>query len=97
MSRYVLTPKAREDLDAIWRYSAERWEPDQADRYLRRIGQAFAGLAEGTARGRSAQDVRPGYFRLIVASHVIYYRNGTDGCVEIVRILHGRMDVERHL
>lgn len=30
MSRYVLSPAARADLEQIWDYSSERWDDDQA-------------------------------------------------------------------
>jgi toxin ParE1/3/4 len=35
MSRYVLSPRARADLDDIWAYSAQRWGTDQAKDYIR--------------------------------------------------------------
>ena len=47
---FVLTPRARDDLDGIWDFTAEHWDVDQADRYIRRLAQAFANLAEGTVR-----------------------------------------------
>ncbi|KPQ20561.1 MAG: toxin-antitoxin system ParE family toxin component [Halomonas sp. HL-93] len=31
---YRLTPKAEDDLEAIWRYSAEAWSAAKADTYL---------------------------------------------------------------
>ena len=34
MSGYVLTPRARADLKAIWTYTADRWNSEQADRYV---------------------------------------------------------------
>ncbi|GJD57005.1 type II toxin-antitoxin system RelE/ParE family toxin [Methylobacterium dankookense] len=94
---YVLAPRARDDLDGIWDDTAERWDPDQADRYVRRLAQSFADLATGTVRGRSAEKVRPGYFRLTVTSHVAFYRIGDGGRIEVIRILHARMDAGRHL
>jgi toxin ParE1/3/4 len=94
---YGLTPLARDDLGGIWDYTAERWDADQADRYIRRLVEAFENLAAGTARGRSAETVRPGYFRLTVATHIVFYRLGDGGRIEVVRILHERMDAGRHL
>ena len=41
-------------------------------------------------------DVRPGYRRLNVEQHRIYYREVSDR-IDIVRMLHARMDVDRHL
>ena len=54
-------------------------------------------LAAGTAKSRSADDIRRGYFKLVVGSHVIFYRKGASDVIEVVRILHQQMDFDRHL
>ena len=41
MSRYVLSPAARADLEQIWDYSSERWDDDQAEEYLREVQRAI--------------------------------------------------------
>jgi len=92
---YRLRPLAEADLEGIWTYTEERWSPEQADSYVRGLLDAFAGLAAGTKVGRPA-DVREGYSKYVVGSHVIYYVQGEDG-IEVVRVLHGRMDVSRHV
>lgn len=97
MPGYVLTPRARRDLGEIWDYSAERWGAAQADRYVRLIATECAALASGRSVGRSAEAIRPGYLRRAVGSHLLFYRTRKRGGIEIVRILHQRMDVERHL
>ena len=97
MTGYVLTPRARRDLSDIWDYSAEQWGAAQADRYIRLIAAACDALATGRTKGRSAESIRLGYFRQTVGSHVLFYRARKRGGVEIVRILHQRMDVERNL
>jgi toxin ParE1/3/4 len=40
-------------------------------------------------------DIRPGYCKYHVGRHLIFYRQVSDG-LEIVRVLHDRMDVETH-
>ena len=95
-SAFRLRPKARADLEGIWLYTAEHWSPDQADIYHNRIVDILTGLASGRIQGRSAEHVREGYLKHPAGSHVIYFRPADYG-IEIVRILHGRMDVERHL
>ncbi len=92
-----LSPKARADLGRIWDDSAERWGKDQADRYIRLLAASFARLAEGSARGREADEIRKGYLRLSVGSHILFYRRGAEGGIEVIRILHQRMDFKRHL
>jgi toxin ParE1/3/4 len=41
--------------------------------------------------------VRAGCRKLAVGSHLMFHRVRDDGVIDIVRILHRRMDVARHL
>jgi toxin ParE1/3/4 len=96
MSRYLLSPRARADLDDIWNYSAQRWGTDQAEDYIRLVQKAIETVSEEPRRGRTCDEVRKGYRKYPVGSHVLIYRGGKAG-IDIVRILHNRMDFERHL
>ncbi|MGV1792651.1 type II toxin-antitoxin system RelE/ParE family toxin [Rhizobium sp. A37_96] len=93
--RYALSPLAERDLEDIWRYTVERWSVKQAETYHAEVIRAFEGLASGLNIGRHA-DVREGYFKYIVGSHVIYYLL-QDSQIAIIRVLHKRMDVNRNL
>ncbi|RVU21186.1 type II toxin-antitoxin system RelE/ParE family toxin [Methylobacterium oryzihabitans] len=95
--RIRLSAEARRDLAAIWAYSAKRWDEAQADRYVRLIAEGFENLAVGKVAGRSAEDVRPGYRKLAIGSHFVFYRISGTTTIDVVRILHQRMDVGRHL
>lgn len=92
---YRLHPLALADLEDIWSYTASRWSLEQAESYHAAIVAAFEGLSIGSKQGRPS-DVREGYFKYAVGSHLVFYRYSKDG-VDIVRILHQRMDVTRHL
>jgi toxin ParE1/3/4 len=96
MTGYVLSPAARADLDSIWDYTAETWSTDPAESYVLGIRTACEALASGLRRGRSAEDIRPGYCKLAVGSHFPFYRTTDDGLVDVIRILHQRMDVPAH-
>jgi toxin ParE1/3/4 len=96
MARYVLTPRARADLADIWRYTVQRWDPEQADRYVRDVQRAIETVARDPRKGRRCDDVRAGYLRYPVGSHVVFFRMAGDTAV-VVRILHQRMDFARHL
>ena len=97
MTGFVLSPAARADLGLIWDYTAERWGPDQAEQYVLGMRNACRELSAGTRQGRPADDVRAGYRKAAVGSHILFYRVRDDGAIDIVRILHRRMDVLRHL
>jgi toxin ParE1/3/4 len=46
--------------------------------------------------GRECPELRPGYYKYPSGSHVLFYRLITDG-IDVVRILHERMDYDSHL
>ncbi len=94
MLRY--TPEASNDLSDIWDYSARIWNADQADRYVLAIEAACEALADGAIRGRPADEYFHGYFRLRSGSHYIFYLI-RDGGVDVIRVLHERMDIARHM
>jgi toxin ParE1/3/4 len=90
-----LAPQAKSDLDEIWAYTAKQWNIDQAETYMRTLDAAFQLLAGHPRLGRSIEDIREGYFKFSVASHLLIFRVQKDQ-VEIIRILHKSSDVERH-
>jgi toxin ParE1/3/4 len=92
---YRLAPLAVEDLEEIWRYTFQRWSVEQADRYHDSIIGAFEDLVAGRAKGRPV-DIREGYEKYAVGSHLIFYRGSSAG-IDVIRILHQRMDAARHL
>ncbi|NGM46559.1 type II toxin-antitoxin system RelE/ParE family toxin [Rhodobacter sp. SGA-6-6] len=87
--------KATEDVGAIWDYSADRWGPDQAERYTAAIRDVCRALANGQKRGRPST-VRPGYMKCTSGSHIIWLRD-TGDALEVVRVLHSAQDTERNL
>lgn len=79
----------------IWDYSAHRWGPDQADHYTDAIRDACHALARGAKHGRPAE-VLPEIQKYLCGSHVIYFLDHP-ARLDVIRILHQRQDVERHL
>jgi toxin ParE1/3/4 len=94
--RVELSRRARRDLNEIWFSTFKRWGDAQADAYLRMIDKAVERLAVKPDLGLDFSHVRPGYRRLSVQRHRIFYVIGAD-LVDIRRVLHERMDVEGHL
>ncbi len=83
-------------MEDIWLYTAENWSVEQADSYHADIVRVFDQLADGKRRGRSIGDLRNGYLKYAAGSHFVFYlqRNSS---IDVIRILHRRMDAERHL
>ncbi|THV16472.1 type II toxin-antitoxin system RelE/ParE family toxin [Rhizobium rhizophilum] len=95
MRALALLPAATADLDKIWDFTAESWGVEQADNYTDEIRATCTRLASGFLRGRPV-DVRQGYLKQSVGSHIIYFWDKKDR-IEVVRILHQKQDVSRNL
>jgi toxin ParE1/3/4 len=93
--RFVLSPRAETDLDEIWDYTADRWGLDQAVTYTRDIWQRIQAVAARPAMGQECSNIRTGYYKISCGSHVLFYRLTPEG-VDVVRILHARMDYDSH-
>ncbi len=92
---YRLSPLAESDLEEIWLYTAETWSLDQADSYHRAIIKAIEGLASGRNIWQKS-NVLDGYWKYRVGKHIVFFRS-PDGFLDVIRILHERMDVNQHL
>ena len=96
MTGYVLSPLAQADMDEIWDYTDERWGIVQAKQYVRELQRAIETVARDPRRGRACDDIRPGYRKFPAGAHIIFFLPLGDR-VQIVRILHQRMDFDQHL
>jgi toxin ParE1/3/4 len=96
MAEYRLTPAAERDLEKIWIHTRQQWGVEQANRYTDTLLMTFAELVQSPKTAPTCEHIRPGYRRRSVERHMIYFRITAYG-IAIVRILHDRMDVPRHL
>jgi toxin ParE1/3/4 len=94
--RVTFSRKAKADVGNIWRYTAEQWGQNQAEIYIELIESAVAAIAADPNLGQPCDEVRAGYRRYLVGSHVMFYRL-KGSAVFVVRLLHQRMDIQRHL
>jgi toxin ParE1/3/4 len=61
-----------------------------------RYRSAIERIAAHPGRGRRCDEVREGYRRYPIVSHVVFHVERPIG-VDVIRILHQRMDSTRHL
>lgn len=94
---FRLSDQAESDFDEIGRYTKENWGIGQAEKYLTQLDQSFHVLAQTPTLGRDCSDLRAGLLSITCNRHVIFFRRDAAGTVEILRILHQRMDFQRHL
>lgn len=93
---YVISKKAISDLEEIWLYTADKWSIEQAGRYYNLIFDEIAFICKNPKTGKQMEAVRKSYRAAKVKSHLIFYKVEND-TVQIVRILHERMDIEDRL
>jgi len=97
MPTFTLTNMAKADLKEIAKFTQNRWGREQRDLYLQMLDVSFQQLAANPLKGKDCSDIRLGYRKLNTGSHVIFYRQTLTDTIEIVRILHGHMDIETRL
>ena len=97
MAEYVISELAANDLREIADYTRRMWSEEQAERYLRMLFGELARLAECPFVGRSYDEYRVGLRGRSCGKHVVLYRVLSRNKVRIVRVLHKRMDLPRHL
>jgi toxin ParE1/3/4 len=113
MPRYRLAQSARTDIARILAVSAEQWGIESRRRYAALLAAAMRKVAAdpqgpltrdrseifGGLRSlhiRHARGKGPGA-RISGPVHVLYYRAVEPDLIEIVRVLHERMEPRRHL
>jgi toxin ParE1/3/4 len=94
MIKYRLTNEAKNDLEKIWIYTYENFSIKQADKYYRLIIDEFEFIASNPYSGKSVDHIKEGYRVSKVKSHLVFYKLSIDEKIEIIRILHQRMDIE---
>ncbi|MCB4809130.1 type II toxin-antitoxin system RelE/ParE family toxin [Tamlana sp. 62-3] len=96
-NKYRISKQAIKDLDKIWIYTLNKWSKEQADRYYDLIIAEIEFIADNYLTGKSAEQTRKNYRVTNIKSHLIFYRKVENDIVEIVRILHQRMDIKKRL
>jgi len=97
MAKYHFTNKAIEDLSAIWNYTFDAWLERQADLYYAALISSCGDLAQNPNIGRNYEEIAENLYGYRANRHVIFYRVISDDEIEIVRILHGNMDLKNRI
>jgi toxin ParE1/3/4 len=97
MAKYTLTQKAVEDLSKIWDYTFEVRSENQADSYYELLIETCREIAKNPSIGKAYKDIANEILGVSVGKHIIFYRGSATKEVEIIRILHERMDLKNRL
>lgn len=91
-----LSPLARQDFIDILRFTGEAWGQNQLLTYRDKINDALQAIGHNPQLGHRRDDLPETHRAYLVGVHVIVYRSDADS-LGIVRILHQRMSLTRHL
>lgn len=92
----TLSPKAHQDFIDILRYTGETWGEKQLLTYRDKINEALQAITVNPQLGHHQDDLPSTHHAYLIGSHVIVYRMRGDG-VAVVRILHQRMSLGKHI
>lgn len=87
-----ISASAKADLLDMWTWIADI-DPDAADGMLDRVQEVASKLSEWPEMGRAREELGEGVRSFVVGSHVVFYRIAAER-LELVRVLHGRRDVD---
>jgi toxin ParE1/3/4 len=94
MTVYELTRAAKNDLRSIALFTEKRWNRNQRYLYMKQFHDVFGFLAENPSAGKSCDSIKKGYRKFPQGSHVVFYRDGKNCKITIIRIHHKGMDAE---
>ncbi len=97
MAEYIISEKALEDLNNIWIYTAENWSIEQANRYYNLIVDEIEYVSRNFETTNDFGNIRKNYKFSKVKSHIVFYKKTENTEMEVVRILHERMDIKNRI
>jgi toxin ParE1/3/4 len=92
MAKLILRQEAIDDLNAIWDYTFEEWSESQADKYYLTLKLDCIQIGENPKLGKEYIGINNNLCGLRSGKHIIFYQQIAEDKIEIIRILHERMD-----
>jgi len=97
MARYRFTRRAVDDLSNIWNYTRVKWSENQADSYYQMLIDSCSKIASRPDVGKSYSVISEGLAGFKSGRHIIFYRKTDNNAIEIIRILHEKMDLRNRI
>lgn len=94
--RLIISPVAHDDLRGIYQFGLRNWGSIQSSRYLENLKERFWALTEQPLLGIERIELLPGMRSFPVERHIVFYQVRSKQ-IEIIRVLHGRQDPNRHI
>lgn len=97
MAKVILRQEAIDDLNDIWVYTTDEWSEKQADKYYTAIEFSCTQIGKNPELGREYDGISKNLLGLRTGKHIIFYQVISKDRIEVVRILHERMDLKNRL
>ena len=97
MAKVILRQKAIDDLNAIWDYTFEEWSENQADRYYSTLKFDCIQIGKNPKLGKEYDGINKNLLGFRSGKHIIFYQQTAEDEIEIIRILHERMDLRNRI
>lgn len=92
MKKYRITPRARDDLKNIGRYTEQHWGTTRRNTYLKELEARFEWLPANPRIGSQRSEIHEGYFSFPQGVHVVFYLIAQSH-IDIIGIPHKEMDI----
>jgi len=97
MVKVILRQEAIDDFNNIWDYTFEQWSENQADKYYSTLRFACKEIGENPDIGKEYTGIRRDLLGLKSGKHIIFDHLTSEDEIEVIRILHERMDLKNRL
>ena len=97
MAKLILRQEAIDDLTDIWEYTFETWSENQANKYYEAIKQACLDISQNPDKGRQYSEINENLLGYRINKHIIFYHLVNTNELEVIRILHEKMDLRNQL
>jgi toxin ParE1/3/4 len=97
MAKVILRQEAIDDLNDIWNYTFEKWSERQADKYYATIKLACKGIGIDPEVGKEYDGISKNLLGIKSGKHIIFYQMISNDEIEVIRILHERMDLKKRI
>lgn len=94
MAKVIFRQEAIDDLNAIWDYTFKKWSENQADKYYEALKFTCKEIGENPAIGKEYTTISKNLLGFKSGKHIIFYHLISEDELEVIRILHERMDLK---
>jgi toxin ParE1/3/4 len=97
MAKVIFRQQAIDDLNSIWIYTYDKWSEKQADKYYASLQFACLQILENPELGKEYEIIKSNLLGLRTGKQIIFYKVINEQEIDIIRILHERMDLIKRL